>query len=344
MIPDTSVEYYRDQQSITMEALAIAVDLWGNRPPQDFDAWFDRNIDALLELLVAAQQRAVGSADAYVTDVLDELGTPVAAEASVKTAGLVGVASDGRGLDSLIYGAVITAKGRVGAGLGVAQAWEAGLSALVTRMQTQIADAARVATGLEITTRPGVGYTRMLNPPSCSRCAVLAGRFYRSNRAFQRHPGCDCRHIPAREDRADDVTTDPKTYFDSLTPEEQDKQFTKAGAEAIRDGADITQVVNSRRGMSTKELNAAGWIPRGRLSRTDVYGRPLPTTTEGVTRRGEAYRAMSQAGYARRQTDVRNGRRYFQARAPRLMPEAIYEIAEDRADALRLLKLYGYLA
>lgn len=53
---------------------------------------------------------------------------------------------------------------------------------------------------------------------------------------------------------------------------------------------------------------------------------------------------MSQAGYARRQTDVRNGRRYFQARAPRLMPEAIYEIAEDRADALRLLKLYGYLA
>jgi hypothetical protein len=27
----------------------------------------------------------------------------------------------------------------------------------------------------------------------------------------------------------------------------------------------------------------------------------------------------------------------------RLMPESIYEIAADRADALRLLKLYGYI-
>lgn len=34
-----------------------------------------------------------------------------------------------------------------------------------------------------------------------------------------------------------------------MSPAEQDKAFGKAGAQAIRDGADIGQVVNARRGM-----------------------------------------------------------------------------------------------
>ncbi|MGV9744601.1 VG15 protein [Rhodococcus zopfii] len=343
MLPEASAAYYHDQRRLTMEALAVAVDIWGTRPPRDFDAWFDANIDMLIELMIIGQRRAAETADEYVSDVLDELGTPVDPDVTPDPEGLIGVASDGRELDSLVYGAVIAAKGRIAAGVGVAQAWDSGLSALVRRVQTQLADAARVSTGLSIAARPGVGYVRMLNPPSCSRCALLAGRFYRWKTGFRRHPGCDCRHIPARESRADDLTTEPSAYFDSLSTEQQDKLFTKAGAEAIRNGADIGQVVNARRGMSTAQENAAGWIPKGRLSRTEVYGQQIATTTDGITRRGAAYRAMSQAGYARRQTDVRNGRRYFQARAPRLMPEGIYEIAEDRPDALRLLRLYGYI-
>lgn len=53
--------------------------------------------------------------------------------------------------------------------------------------------------------------------------------------------------IPAAEDRSDDLRTDPNAYFKSLSRAEQDKVFTKAGAQAIRDGADISQVVNIRR-------------------------------------------------------------------------------------------------
>jgi len=344
MMPTASVEYYNGQRDVMIAVLGAARRLWGTRPQRDLDAWFDRNVDRLMALVVAGQRSAVADADEYVTNVLDELGTPVAPDVEVVTDPLIGVASDGRGLDSLMYGAVITAKGRLAEGASLGTAWDAGLKALTLRIQTQIADASRAAVGLGIAARPGVGYVRMLNPPSCSRCAVLAGKFFKYNQGFQRHPGCDCRHIPARENRARDLTTDPQVYFASLTPELQDKLFTKAGAQAVRDGADITQIVNARRGMSTAQQNLAGWIPRGRLSRTEVYGQQIATTTEGVTRRGVAYRAMSQAGYAKRQTDVRNGRRYFQARAPRLMPEAIYEIAEDRADALRLLRLYGYLA
>ncbi len=344
MLPTASAEHYTGQREVMISVLGGVRRLWGTSPPKDFDTWFDRNLDRLMAVMVAGQRAAVADADEYVGNVLDELGTPVAPDADLVTDPLIGVASDGRGLDSLMYGAVITVKDRVGVGLPVEQAWDLGMKALLLRVQTQIADAARTAVGIGIAARPDVGYVRMLNPPSCSRCAILAGRFYAFNRGFRRHPGCDCRHIPTREDRAGDLRTDPRAYFDSLPAEQQDKLFTKAGAAAIRDGADITQVVNARRGMSTAQENIAGWIPKGRLSRTEVYGQQVATTTEGVTRRGAAYQAMSQAGYARRQTDVRNGRRYFQARAPRLMPEGIYEIAEDRDDALRLLRLYGYLS
>lgn len=326
MLPTASAEHYQAQRRIMAAALALARRLWGTRPPPSFDDWFDRNVELLVAAVTAAQRQAVAGADEYVSDVLDELGTPVAAEAEIVTEPLVGVASDGRDLDSLMYGSVIAAKSSVGAGFPVDQAWERGMSSLLLRVQTQVADASRSAVGLGIIARPRVGYVRMLNPPSCSRCAVLAGRFYGSSRAFLRHPGCDCRHIPSREDSADDLRTDPRDYFDSLPEPIQEKLFTKAGAEAIRDGADVAQVVNASRGMSTAQ----------------VYGHELAITTEGVTRRGVAYDAMRRAGYAQRDTDVRNGR-YFQARAPRLMPEAIYDIAEDRGDALRLLRLYGYL-
>lgn len=96
--------------------------------------------------------------------------------------------------------------------------------------------------------------------------------------------------------------------------------------------------------MSTAQVNLAGWTPQGRLTTKNVYGQQLATTDTGITRRGIAYEAMSKAGYAQKQTDVRlKGSRYFQAKTPRLMPESIFKIAENRADALRLLRLYGYI-
>ncbi|QSE94188.1 hypothetical protein JWS13_39115 [Rhodococcus pseudokoreensis] len=348
MTPQASADYYRAQQKITTAVLLAARRIWGVRPPKDFDSWFAANVDRLITIVTAGQARAVEGADDYVTAVLDELGTPVAAEVIPATEPLVGVASDGRPLDSLMYGAIITTKGKIVEADTyspdvLAQAWQSGLNALMLRTQQQIADASRVATSLSIAARPGVGYVRMLNPPSCSRCAVLAGRFYRWNQGFRRHPGCDCRHIPSREDSARDLRTDPGAYFASLPEDLQNKIFTMAGAEAIRDGADINHVVNARRGMSTAQENVAGWIPKGRLQTRSLYGQEMATTIEGVTRRGEAYRAMSRAGYAQRETDVRAGRN-FRAKAPRLMPESIYEIAEDRDDALRLLRLNGYLS
>ena len=177
-------------------------------------------------------------------------------------------------------------------------------------VQTILADARRAATSVAITARPSVsGYVRMLNPPSCSRCAVLAGRWYRWNEGFERHPRCDCLHIPAEEADATDLRVNPALYFESLDERDQERIFTVAGARAVRDGADIGQVVNARRGMRTAQL----------------FGQDLLVTTEGTTRRGGASRA-------------RTGRK-----GPRLMPESIYSVATDRADAIRLLRVNGYL-
>lgn len=97
---------------------------------------------------------------------------------------------------------------------------------------------------------------------------------------------------------------------------EQDRVFGKAGAQAIRDGADIARVVNARRGMTT----AADPSGRRRLVRDE---RGLFTTTEATTRRG---------------------RLPGQVAGARLMPESIYEIAKgDRDEAIRLLRAHGYI-
>lgn len=104
---------------------------------------------------------------------------------------------------------------------------------------------------------------------------------------------CDCVHIPSREAIAGDVQLDPRKTFESMSRADQDKAFTIAGAQAIRDGADPAKVVNARRGMY-----AAG----DKLFTREAAGR-----------------------------------------RPRLMPQQILREAKDRDDAIRLLRLHGYL-
>ncbi|WP_182357770.1 hypothetical protein [Tomitella gaofuii] len=334
--PPAAAVFHAQRRRVLMAALGAAAHMWGKTAPADFDGWFDRNVDELVDVTAKAQERAAEPGGAYVAEALREQGTPVAAEAAVRPQALAGVASDGRPLDSLLYGSVIRAKaamkGTDGSVAAQNLAWQAGRDALLLRVQTQVSDASRVSTGLSTFVRPQVGFVRMLVGKSCSRCAVLAGRKYRTP-AFQRHPGCDCQMIPEL-DAADDLTTDPKMYFDSLGAEEQDRIFTKAGAQAIRDGADPSQVVNARRGMTTASS--------GRMVKAQIYGQHIAATTEGMTRRGLAHKAVRRRHGAFEEIRPA-GARYTMAKIPRPMPEAIYEIAADRAEALRLLRIYGYI-
>jgi hypothetical protein len=133
------------------------------------------------------------------------------------------------------------------------------------------------------------GYVRMLTTPSCSRCVILAGKWFRWNQGFQRHPRCDCRHIPASENISDDLTTSPIDYFRSLSNQEQDRVFGSAGAQAVRDGANISHVVNA---------NATTYVAAGRrLPRNAVRPPPESIYARANGDRARALELLREAGY-----------------------------------------------
>lgn len=251
-------------------------------------------------IMSAAQQEAARGADEYVVAALAHQGEAADLAGALVPSSLAGFSADGRDLSGLLSYPAFEVSAFIDQGMDHGQALAIGERHLDRIVATEVSDAARVATGVAVASdRKAVWYVRMLTPPSCSRCVILAGRKYKWNAGFERHPQCDCVHIPLAEDVAGDVTTDPKAYFDSLSPEEQDATFGKAGAQAVRDGADLSRTVNARRGMY------------------EAGGRKF--TTEATTRRG-------------------TGRRV------RLMPEQIYREANgDRDEAIRLLKLHGYI-
>lgn len=261
-------------------------------PARIADSWARRMV-ALLTTLTGAQAVVAGEADRYLDDVLDVQGIDPVAAGGVRARALAGVASDGRTLDGLLFRPVITTLDLIGGGVAVGESMAAGGFVLDRIVRTQVADAGRVADQVALTARPhATGYVRMLVGRSCSRCAILAGRNYGWNTGFKRHPKCDCIHVPASENTANDLRTDPRRYFGSLSAAEQDRQFTKAGAEAIRTGADPARVVNARRGLVT-----AG----GRLFTTEAAGRRPRLMPEQILRdakdRDDTIRLLRVHGY-----------------------------------------------
>lgn len=192
------------------------------------------------------------------------------------------------------------------------------LAGLDLFVQSEIIAAGADAAAVEIALEPKwTNYVRVLVPPSCDRCTILAGRIYRDLDGFARHPGCDCQHWPVTswaEAERQGLVTDPTVAFERG----QVRGLSKADEQAIRDGADIQETVNAKRG--------GGSRPRGMTNAITVetFGRTVKATTEGTTKR---------AAWRRAHPDL----------PIRLRPESIYEHAKDREDALRLLRLYGYI-
>lgn len=312
--PDESVRFRADSQRLTAATLIAARSTWRRLDPNNLDASWRRFGPRLLLLLASAQERAAIRALAYVPAVLEEQRITALPAGDININPLVGVASDGRPLDSLLYEPVIRTKQLVGEGAALASAMGSGLASLETIISTQVMDAARTATGLGVASRPRIGYVRQLVTPSCARCVVLAGKYYRWNAGFDRHPQCDCTHIPSIEDRAGDYTTDPRLAIE----QGQVRGLSRADTKAIlEDGADVGQVINAKRGI-----------------------KPAGVTTEGTTRRAFAARRMREAGDTLQ--GARTGR-YRRTTGARLTPDAIYRQAASREEALELLRRYGYL-
>jgi hypothetical protein len=206
VLPRATAEHYKTQQALIVATLALVRREWARMGP-DFDVSWAALGRRILQL------GAARSGAAYVPATLAELGTPVEPEAEVVPAAFAGVASDGRPLDSLLGESVIKAKVARGGGAPVDEALAVGGRALDMYVHTQVADAARGAASVAIVTRPTIGWVRLVNVPCCSRCAILAGKWFGWNDGFERHPQDLCRHIPAPENLSGDLGTTPAALF-----------------------------------------------------------------------------------------------------------------------------------
>lgn len=230
----------------------------------------------------AALEGSVSSAFA-----LADQGVWVAPDHFVDIDEFLGFSSSGARLNQTLSRPVSHTKQLIAAGVPVQEALRRGGALLQGIISTQVTDVARQAAQVDIVTRVGTGYTRMVGPGACSRCTILAGKFFRWNQGFLRHPRCNCVHVATTAKstaaaKAEGLIDDPYEAFNMLTEAEQDRIYGAANAAAIRDGSDIYQVVNARR-RSTGITTAEGTSRRGyssnlkdkRLTPEGIYSQGL---------------------------------------------------------------------
>lgn len=330
-------------------ARARSLRLWRQMDFRNLDVSWARLAPAVVQQVSAAQFTLASGSDSYTNQI-----THASAQSQPKGAivpeAFVGVDGAGRELAGTLEGAVTTTKTAISGGLGGTEAMQAGASYLAAIVKTLIADTSRSADLTAATARTYTYYVRVVGGSACSRCAILAG--IRSGaEAFARHVSCQCTAAPVTEtykdgDRfatydksqvGDGLFDGPQEYFDSLSPEMQDKIFTQAGAQSIRDGADISRIVNARRGANgigySSARHGAGTVPqpRGTFQKTTIGYRPNGTpvqvysTVEGTTVRGQFGRAQRDFSDTQRLA----GGRYSTTKRVRLMPESINVIAGD---------------
>lgn len=308
--------------------------LWSQLDSKDLSGSWEASVGPrIVRAITAGQLSSAAAADEYVDEVADAEGADPTRAGRVRPEAFAGLAADGRSLDSLMLLSVITTKQGIAGGLSTDDALMRGLSQALRLGASETMQAGRAAVGTSMTGKRTIqGYVRVVQPPACSRCVILAGVEYGWNKGFQRHPRCDCVHLPttliARHQHRDQGGfIDPSAYFNRLSRAEQDRVFTAAGARAIREGADMGQVVNARRGMYT----------------TTIAGRTLRATREGTTTRGHFYRRERARDIARGRVPANIGRQYRLTTA-RLLPEEIFELAESRDEAIAMLRRFGYLS
>lgn len=285
-------------RALEVVALRVARRFWRGVNLNDLSGSWVRSLAGLQPAIEEIQFQAAVLGAGYGASTLAAQGKYESPRSFVDPSGFVGSAPDGRSLSGLLYSPVAQVKAAIAGGMQPIVAAKAGRGVLDRNVQTLVADTGRAAASVDIAARPRVGYVRMLTLPSCPRCVILAGKFFRWNAGFRRHPRCDCRHIPSTESIAGDLTTDPYEYFRSLDAEAQDKAFGKPAANAIRDGADIFQVVNANRGtkpgglITTEGASRAGNFGRGRpprLTPEGIYSQGLP--------RAETLKLLERNGY-----------------------------------------------
>jgi hypothetical protein len=340
---DVARDRQKSLDEIADRAGARAARAFRELDPANLDARWAVVASAAVASVSAAQVSAARQSTGY-TNRVARLERAETLPAILNPEAFSGVTREGRELAPELYGAVTTTKKLVGGGAGIASAFRAGAAMMSLIAANAVRDMGRSA---DSTIAVGKGFlysVRVVNAGACSRCAILAGvKGYRTD--FERHPGCRCTSMPLRDedDTPNGFFRSAEDYFESLSPAERERVFTKSGAWAIENGASPTSVVNARRGALRSSKRADGSYSLASL-RPTVIGRkadgsPLTVyaTPEGTTARSSWGRAQ---GLNR---GIAAGDRYRRTSTLRLMPQQIMQMGGTPERTRELLARYGYL-
>lgn len=263
-------EHYAQRRSLVGSVTLALAQWWAYISRSDVTGSWERDVaPGLLAVATEGQRRAATEAGTYLAR-LAELQAPAAPLARVTPAGFVGQAADLRPLPSLLDVSRQHSLRLVAQGMPVTEALDSGLTHVQRSVASEVADAGRNADHAAMVATPTMqGYVRFLDLPSCDRCVVLAGRFYRWSSGFQRHPTCDCSHLPSAVANPDPtLLTDPAAALASGLV----RGLSQADQQALADGADLGRVVNAKRTGMT--VSGAGVQRRGRrLTPASIYAR-----------------------------------------------------------------------
>ena len=317
-VPPPAQDHHQQRAAQAATTAAAVRQVWNTVDPEHLEESWLARAALVAGLIRAGQTAAASTAEPWLTLETGPGEGAINPEAAVEEAGDLTV--------PLIYPLVI-ALNRIRRGFDTAMSILSGAYFLEMVTRTLVADAGRIADMAGMIARPRVvSYVRVVELPACPRCIILAGAEYSLSEGFLRHPRCDCTVAPRRPGDTWELPS-PTSLYEQMTPAQQRRSFGEAGMQAINEGADIAQVVNARRGMTTATR----------------YGREVQATREGTTKRGVYGRQRAKfekAAGVRFGTDTRARNR---AKAVRLMPEEIYRLADDREHAIRLLKKNAYI-
>jgi len=332
-VTETAALWQARQRRIVAATTRQLADLWrGIDPARISETWATR-LPHAVAILTEGQRAAATGAQPYVAASLAAQGVTPAPAGILAPEAFAGQTAMGNPLGNMLESPAIMAKNQIGQGQGIDAALNVGANTLQRLASTEVHDAGRLAVGTAIAGDTAcAGYVRRFVGATCPACIVLAGKFYRTNAGFARHPRCDCIHVPAGSAAAAKVKA-PRDVFDSFTRTQQDAAFGPANAQAIREGADISQVVNARRGTYEASFGTKKYL----------------ATREGTTRRGVfgGYTVNADGTFTKRPASDylprQPGDRYARTRQTRLTPEQIYRDASGRDDVIRMLRDNGYL-
>lgn len=340
MIEDAN-DRQRDIERAANDARGTARQAWASvNPAAVMESWRSL-MPRIAGLIAGIQTYAAATADRYVEGALDAQGIDYPNDYRVNPDALAWYASDGRPLTNLLMAPAAKTLHFMEQGMEAPLAMAAGQVSLDLIVATQVADAFRIADSVASVARRAPDYVRVLGPNPCSRCIQLAGQVdYQT--PFERHPNCSCGTVPSSQAATMPVESDPTMYFENLAESEQDRIFTKAGAQAIRDGANMDRVVNARRRASGMRSASDYELSRKRRKRRGTEWAELAATEGPAQGRGRLRRRSTLAGenFVTFEDPIRLPGGDL---APRLMPESIYEIARDQEHAIALLQRHGYI-